>query len=294
MREILYGDILFIINFSMDFLALFITARIVHRKVNTLSLILASGVGALYAVINLFMDGNPLITFIINIGVSALMCYIVFGADKFICYIKSVLLFYTVSFLAGGGITALYNLMNNYRNSQKVYINGSFASIASDIPLRRFIMLAAVSFVLSFICGRLFNRKGKQKSALIHAVYDNMSITFNSLVDSGNLLKEPISGIPVIVTSYSILKPLLPEILHPIFENRDIDALYRLDFSLIRRVKVIPMTAVGHSGILMGFVPNNLSVDGVRAVACIAVDSSELIADFGGYDAVMPSLLTNL
>lgn len=291
MQEIVYGDILFIINFSMDFLALFITACILHRKVNTLALILASGIGAVYAVMSLFIEGNTLLTFMINIGVSALMCYIVFAADKVIGYFKSVLIFYTVSFISGGGITALYNLLNSHRGTQKVYMNGNIASIASDIPLHYFIILAVVSLILSLICGRVFNRKSKQKNASVTAMSNHTSITFDSLVDSGNLLKEPISGIPVIVTNYNTLKPILPEALYPVFENHDTNILYQLDFSLIRRVKVIPMTAVGHSGILMGFIPDRLIVDGIDVEACIAADMSERDNDFGGYEAVMPAIL---
>ena len=288
MQEIIYGDILFIINFSMDFLSLFITAAVLHRKVSTPALILASGIGALYAVISLFADGNGWLTLIINIGISALMCYIVFNVS-----IKALILFYAVSFLSGGAMTALYNLINSYRGTQKIIINGSPASVMSDIPLSRFVILAVVSLILTVICGRIFNRTNKQKSAVITATYDNTVITFTSLVDSGNLLTEPVSGMPVIVTGYATLKQLLPRELHTVFENRDVDILYQLDFKLIRRVKVIPMTAVGHSGILMGFVPDSLVADGVNITACIAADVNDT-GDFGGYDAVIPSALIDL
>jgi len=288
LQEIIYGDILFIINFSMDFLSLFITAAILHRKVNTLSLILAAGIGAVYAVISLFAEGNGWMTLGINIGVSALMCYIVFAVN-----LKAMLLFYAVSFLSGGAMTALYNLINSYRGIQKIYINGSPASVMSDIPLSRFIILAVVSLILTLICGRIFNRKSRQKSAVITATYNNAVITFNSLVDSGNMLTEPVSGMPVIVTGYDMLKQLLPEQLYPVFESRDVDILYQLDFKLLRRVKVIPMTAVGHSGILMGFVPDNLVADGVNITACIAADVNDT-GDFGGYDAVIPAVLIDL
>jgi Sporulation factor SpoIIGA. len=284
LREIVYGDILFVINFSMDFLTLYVTAAILHRKVNTFSLILSAGLGAMYAVISLFVTGNEWLTLIINIGVSALMCYIVFGID-----IKALLLFYTVSFMTGGGITALYNLFNSYRNTQKIYINGNIASVTSGIPLSRFIVLAVVSLILSVICGRIFNRKSKQKSAVITAKYGDTVITFTALSDSGNLLKEPVSGMPVIVTSYNVLKPLLPEKLFPVFENHGSDELYNVDFRLVKRVKLIPMTAVGHSGVLMGFVPDFIVVDGVNVEACIAADMSE--RDFGGYESVMPAVL---
>ena len=291
MREIVYGDILFVINFSMDFLSLYIAAAILHRKVNTLSLVLAAGLGSLYAVISLFAAGNDWITLLINIGVSALMCYIVFGADKFIGYTKALLLFYTVSFISGGGITALYNLINSYRDTQQIYINGNIMTVTSGIPLSSFIILAGVSLILSLICGRIFNRKSKQKSVVVTASYNGKVITFNALADSGNLLKEPISGMPVIVTSYSKLKKLLPKELYHIFEKHGTEELYSIDFRLIRRVKIIPMTAVGHSGVLMGFVPDSIIVDGVNVEACVAANMSD--CDFGGYESLIPATLVD-
>ena len=289
MREIVYGDILFIINFSMDFLSLYITSAVLHRKVNTLSLVLAAGLGAVYAVISLFVIGNEWMTLAINIGVSALMCYIVFGTDRLWGYVKALLLFYTVSFISGGGITALYNLVNSYRDTKKIYINGDIVSVTSGIPLSRFIILAAVSLGLSLICGRIFNRKSKQKSTVVAAIYRDTVITFTALADSGNLLREPVSGMPVIVTSYDKLKQLLPEKLYPIFENHSTEDLYSIDFKFIRRVKIIPMTAVGHSGVLMGFVPDSIVVDGVNVEACIAADMSK--HDFGGYESLIPAVL---
>lgn len=292
MQEIVYGDILFIINFSMDFLILFLTGKILHRKINTLSLVMASAVGAGYAVFSLFLNGNGVITFLINIGVSALIVYIAFGAEKIFGYFKSLILFYCVSFVTGGGITAIYNLFNSYKNSQKIYINGNINSIVSDIPASRFVILAIVSLILAFVFGRVFNRKSKIKSAVVTAIFKGNLITFEGLSDSGNLLKEPISGMPVIVTKYETLKPLLPNELHAVFENHDTDRLFDLDFSLIRRVKVIPMSTVGHEGILMGFVPEKLVVDGVYIEACIAADTSSKLNDsYGEYDAVLPAVL---
>ena len=57
METVLYGDILFIINFSMDFLTLFVTGKILHLKTSIASMLLASSVGAVYAIASVMLEG---------------------------------------------------------------------------------------------------------------------------------------------------------------------------------------------------------------------------------------------
>ena len=44
-----YADVLFLINFSMDYLCLYITARVLHRKMTLWRILSASALGGIYA-----------------------------------------------------------------------------------------------------------------------------------------------------------------------------------------------------------------------------------------------------
>ncbi len=44
--QIIYGDVLFIINFSMDFLALFVKEKMLRRRASPLGLAAAAALGA--------------------------------------------------------------------------------------------------------------------------------------------------------------------------------------------------------------------------------------------------------
>ena len=57
MEQIIYADVLFIVNFSMDFLALYITSKILHHDCHFLPMTLSAGLGALYGVVSLIMSG---------------------------------------------------------------------------------------------------------------------------------------------------------------------------------------------------------------------------------------------
>ena len=52
--QVIYIDILLLINFSMDFVALFLTARLMHARAKAIPLAAASLIGAGYEALRLF------------------------------------------------------------------------------------------------------------------------------------------------------------------------------------------------------------------------------------------------
>jgi stage II sporulation protein GA (sporulation sigma-E factor processing peptidase) len=150
-----------------------------------------------------------------------------------------------------------------------------------------------ISVVLAFIFGRVFRSKNKTKSTVVTAAHGKKFITFEGLVDSGNLLRDPLSGMPVIITNLETLKGVLPEELQTVFERHDTEALYKLGFDSVRRVRIIPMSSVGYSGVIMAFMPEKLIVDGNAINACIAADTLQMNNDYGGFEAVVPVSLVD-
>ena len=53
--QVIYIDILLLINFSMDFVALFLTARLMHARAKAIPLAAASLIGAGYEALRLFI-----------------------------------------------------------------------------------------------------------------------------------------------------------------------------------------------------------------------------------------------
>ena len=61
MEQVIYGDTLFLVNSSMDFLALFLTCRILYRRLRVLPMVFAAVLGGIYGVAALFLPGNAFI-----------------------------------------------------------------------------------------------------------------------------------------------------------------------------------------------------------------------------------------
>ena len=56
--ETVYADVYFIVNFSMDVLALFITGKILHLPQRILRICFAGAIGSAYAVLTLAFRGQ--------------------------------------------------------------------------------------------------------------------------------------------------------------------------------------------------------------------------------------------
>lgn len=293
MEQIIYGDILFIVNFSMDFLALFITAKIMHMKLKIGAPVLAAALGSLYAVASMFYFGNAVIGTLLHIGVSCLMCYIVFGTGGTLFYLRSSLLFWAVSFSLGGTMTALFNLVNRRRG--QIYMNGSITEVYSEIPLFWIVLFAALSGIISIVYGRFLKRKNTERIISVTAEFEGRMINLECICDSGNFLREPVSGRPVIITGYTNLYPLLPPELHYVFKRKNTAALSDISIKYMKHVRIIPVSTIGHSGILLGFLPDRITVDGIGRDACIAIDNNVNSVgkkdEYNGYAAVVPAVL---
>ena len=109
MEEIvtIYVDIVLLENLCMNYIILFGTAYIIKIKVRHLRILLASLIGAIYAVLayaGIFPIYANLITKII---LSICMTYIAFNPKKLKGLIKELIVFYLVSFALGGCAFAL-------------------------------------------------------------------------------------------------------------------------------------------------------------------------------------------
>ena len=110
------------------------------------------------------------------------------------------------------------------------------------------------------------------------------SCRFPALIDTGNDLREPISGLPVMVADYQALCPLLPEALRRLYASYGDDAIELLrgmeQISVgggwQQRLRLIPFSSVGKKyGMLPGFRADRVVVTEsgqkhlVQAVICI-------------------------
>ncbi len=274
-----------IINFSMDFLALYITAKIMHIRLKTRKITLSAIIGAVYSLIILTFNKNSFFSGFISFSIAFLLTFTAYGKQKTKNYIKNTVVFYIVNFALGGGITAICNLLNMWQNKRNLIINGTFDVLYGDLPFGLLVLLAIVCGTVSLVSGRIIKKKVAQKECELEILLCQSSIKIKALVDSGNLLKEPISGKPVIITAFEAIRKLIPVELIPLFKTKNIDCLENNLY--MSRIRLIPTSTVTGQGILFALFPDNVSVNGKEVDVYIAINTDT--DNFGGFSAIVPN-----
>ena len=120
---------------------------------------------------------------------------------------KELLVFYLTSFAFGGAAFALIYIVKPQDILMK---NGLFLG---TYPLKTVILAAIVTFILIIGVFKIVKSKISKKDMFkdIKINIEGKEVQVKAMVDTGNMLKEPISGKPVIVVEHTLLYDILPK-----------------------------------------------------------------------------------
>lgn len=282
MTETIYGDVLFIINFSMDFLSLYITSKIMKIKPRAWRMLVSASIGGIYGVASLFFDAGGFLLTVFNILCAFIMCFTAFFKGKFAQVMLSGAVFYGVGMLLGGIMTLIYSKLGKYTGY--ISIGGSIATVFGDIPLWLFAVLACISAVVTYLLERVLKSKQSVSSAEVKIRFGEKAAVIECLVDGGNLLCEPISGIPVIFVTEKAASVIPRDLLSAM---KDGGATY--DIEIMKKIRFVPTSSIGGTGITVCAMPDACSVKGQNCRALVAVDFCNV--NFGGYSGLVPKSL---
>lgn len=265
-RPVLYGDVIFLINFVMDYIILWAAARFSQLKTSMGRLLLSSGVGAFYSFVVLFPQEQFLSGIVFRFLLSLIMVWIAFGHLSLRKIVLGLGYFYLVAFAAGGAMLGGIYFFNGRTNLQQM--DTGFLFFLTEINYFWLFVAAAVTIALGR-WGAAFIRKN-----LLHNIFrlpiiirfGKHRFPVEAMVDTGNQLKDPISRKPVIIVEYEVLKKVLPEKVCAVFEDHqepDLEKLVSLlaNSPLAARIHLIPFTSIGRSrGMLLGLRPDEVIV----------------------------------
>ena len=306
MSHVIYADVIFLMNFCMNFLALFAAGKILGLKLSIKRLSLSSAAGALYCIFTFLYDSSQIIIpeMIINIAVSVLMCFIAFNIDSLLKFTKIFLIFYSACFMLGGGIEALYYLSGLVKNE-------NMGNTEFSVPSVQVIIISAgICAVIVIFTGTLFKRRSEIKDTEIIIGFMDKEVKVNAIIDSGNLLYDPISSLPVIIVNLKSIINLFDLKTLDFFMYDSVSYLGGSEFTaadqenikILQALKfrVIPLkTVAGSSSILPAFTPDyikikknkpgKISVTEINAI--IAVDNRTSEKYNEKYGGIFPAAL---
>ena len=257
----IYIDIVLIENLIMNYIILFTTAVVLKIKVNHIRLILASLLGAGYSIIAYMGIIKVYSSIILKIILSVLIIYIAFNPQNIKKMCKDLLLFYLVSFVFGGAAFALIYIIKPQNILMK---NGLFLG---TYTLKTVMLGAVVAFCIIIGAFAIIKNKISKKDMFceIEILINQKKIKTKAMIDTGNMLKEPITNVPVIVVEHILLYSCMPkeilnnlkEIMGGDFKNIPCD----IQEKYISKLKLIPFSSLGkQNGMLIGRRPEYVKV----------------------------------
>ena len=256
----IYLDVIFLENIVINYIMLYVTGIISKAQIKQKRLFLGALIGAIYSVIYYLFRLKIYSSFIIKIILSIVIIYVAFKSTNFKDLLKKILLFYLSSFVFGGAAIAIIYMVN----SQNITIQNGV--LVGSYTLRTVLIGIVVAYFTIIFAFKIIKISKKDLICDIEVTLNNKIIKTKALIDTGNLLKEPITNLPVIVMEHTLLYDVMPkEILN------NVEEILGGDFSKIpehmkeeysSKLKVIPFSSLGkQNGMLLGIRAENLIIN---------------------------------
>lgn len=283
MVRVVYLDLFLLLNFTVNYLLLACAARLDGGVVRRWRTALAAAAGAAYGALALLPGLAFLEHPVCKGGAAAGMVLAAFGPSARLP--RRGALFLVLSCAFGGGLL----LLSMARGT------GSLAGglLGPSLGMRGILIAAALGYgLLSLVLGRQFShtRAGGELEELTLA-RRGRSVKLLALRDTGNTLRDPVTGRPVVVVEGEKLRPLLPEL--PCLDRHSlahpVDLLGQLEGQTeTLRLQLLPYRAVGvECGLLLALRVDRASWGRREYRDCLTALSPTPVSDGGGYCALI-------
>lgn len=255
---IIYLDIVILENLFMNYLILFATSLITKNKIKVWRLALSSLLGGVYAAVSYMSVLKVYSGLGLKILLSIAMIYIAFNSKSIKTLFKQLVIFYLVSFAFGGTAFALLYFI---RPQDILSKNGI---LIGTYPIKVAFLGAIVGFTIIQIAFKSIKTRMTKKDMFcnIEIWLDGLCVKVKGMIDTGNLLKEPITKTPVIVVESEMLTDILPESILENVEKIVNGDNYEIDDKYISRFRVIPFSSIGkENGLLLGIKSDKIAIN---------------------------------
>ena len=109
----IYIEYLLIENVIINFIILYVVARITRTKINKLRLFVSAIIGSIYTIIVFYPSMEFMGKFLIKVSISILMVILAYNPETLQQFIKQISAFYLVSFAFAGAIIGIFYIVNN-------------------------------------------------------------------------------------------------------------------------------------------------------------------------------------
>lgn len=268
MKQIIYVDVLLALNFFINYFLLLSVGKVMRGGISRTRICLGAAFGAACSLTLFLPPLHFLAGGFLKLAISSVMVLAAFRVRSVRAFCRYLLTTCAVTFGFGGAMLALWLTV---APRGMYYRNGTvYFSLSPGFVIAVTVACYSVITIAGKICRRLELRGGECRVVIR---CEGAECSLRLLCDSGNLLTEPFSGLPVIVARRNSLGNAIPQ---------------GFPQSGGRNFRVIPYSAVGGEGLLCAFRPECVEISMGRFrrnVDCYIAVSDEL--DASEYDGII-------
>ena len=241
----IYLDIILLENLCMNYIILFATGLVHKVKIKQWRILFSSLIGGIYSILSfakvLEIYSNIIFKFILSV----VMIYIAFKPKNLKILVKELLIFYLVSFAFGG---CAFCLLYFVKPQDILMRNGV---LTGSYPIKIALLGGIVGFVIVNIAFKIVKGRYRSKDMFckVNIFWKDKNVELKALIDTGNMLKDPLSNTPVIVVEKQILEQIIPKQILDSFMQMVEGKISNFDeFSKkeeIPNFRMIPFTSLG-------------------------------------------------
>jgi len=300
--QVIYVDQVILGSIFMNYVILRTVGKIGGVENGRWRVVTAAVLGGVYSITAFIPSLSSLMTVWFKTLVSLIIVCIAFAPLPPVRLAACLGFFYLTSFALGGSIIGIMYFLESQ--------GGTFFSPQGfSLVLERYFWFATILALGFFVvAGKgvalLFNRRYRQNLFKIPVLItvNGKEVRAEGLLDSGNQLSDPLTGNPVIVAEYEVLRELLPrELVLYLDETVEFDPVKAMvlvkDGSWGDKLRLVPFRSLGkESGMLLGFTPDKIELlYGGETIIChkvtVALHLKPLSPDSTYHVLVHPGLL---
>ncbi len=225
-----YVDLIFFLNFYLDFLLLMTTSVTLKRNTSIKRLLYGTFIGS-SSIFFLFYNVNSILLFCFKLLIAILMMISTFQYKNLKYTLNNLGYFYMISVVLGGFLYYL-NLEFSYTHVGLIFIHKGIS-----INILFFIIISPIILYIYY-------RQAKQFKTTYNLIYDveiglknKEKLTIKGFLDTGNKLIDPITNKPILLLQKGIVKD----------KNQ--------------KIYYVPFHSLGNNNLLKCFKPEYVSID---------------------------------
>ncbi len=233
---VIYGDILFILNMTVDYLLISLTLMILKMNTSLFRQIVGSIFGGLSAFYIFIESGIIIIDLLYRMTVAVIIWIAVIGFKHLKKLLKAIAVYFFVSVLLSGIVIFIADTFS----ADGVIINNTFFYIGIS-PILLIALSVIFYLTVKFIYRVRKNYKG-EKLCQIKISLSGSQAQYSALVDSGNSISDVLTDSEILISSEKVITELTGVDSNGVF----------LDEKLKQRCRLIPAGTISGDAVLPG------------------------------------------